>query len=380
LQFARSITPKSCNLHGRDPVPSGTCLRGSDGPGDAKGRAVLAALAILLGQAAVSDTALQLHGFVDTYYGFDSNRPGDRLSFAAGAGTTAQRAGELRVNLAALDLLVDPKPVGVRVTLAYGTGIDALHAAERFLGPVYQAYASARVSVGRGLMLDAGIFSSHVGFEGFFSKDNFNYTRSWMGELSPYYQAGLRASYSFDEHWSAQVHFLNGWQLAGDDNRAKTLGTPIAWASGRWSVSFNTLVGPELPGDDRDFRVFADLVAQVRVSEWLTLAATTDTAFQQGPQDAHWLAAAAYARAAITRIVAVAARVEQFSDPDGAISGTAQTLREGTMTLEIRPVEPLIVKLEARHDWSTAPVFHGATPTALLTGETLLLASAVAAF
>ena len=340
---------------------------------------MLPAFALLLGQAATSDGALQLHGFVDTYYGLDFNRPANQASFAEGAGTTGGRSGEARLNLAELDLLVEPNPVGVHVSLGYGTGIDVLHASEPFLGPIYQAYASVRVPVGRGLIVDAGIFSSHVGFESFFSKDNFDYTRSWMGEFSPYYQAGLRASYAFDEHWSAQLQLLNGWQLAGDNNRAKTIGAQIAWTGERAAVSFNTLIGPELPGDDSHFRFFSDLVAQARILAWLTVAATADAALQQGPaRNAHWLAAAAYLRAALSGVVALAVRIEQFSDPEGAISGTPQTLREGTATLEVRPVAPLILKLEARHDWSTAAVFRGSSD--FLTDETLLVASAVASF
>jgi hypothetical protein len=324
---------------------------------------MLAALSVLLGQT------VQLHGFVDAYYALNSDRPADRTNFTAGAGTTARRAGELRLNLAALDVAVDPQPVGIHLSLAWGTGIDALHAAEPFLGPVYQAYASARV--GR-LVLDAGIFPSHVGYETFYSKDNLNYTRSWMGELSPYYEAGIRATYAFDGRWSAQLLLLNGWQLAGDNNRAKTVGTQVAYATERASFSFNTLIGPELPGDDSHFRFFGDLVGQIRVLEWLTLAATADAAFQQ--PSASWVAIAAYARAALSRVIALVARIEQFNDKGGAISGTAQTLREGTATLEIKPLERLLLKLEARHDWSTAPVFHADTT------ETLLIASAVASF
>jgi putative OmpL-like beta-barrel porin-2 len=334
---------------------------------------VLIVLASLLAQ--VSETSVHIHGFVDTFYAFDGNRPAGHTAFEPGFGTTAQRMNEFALNLAAIEFFVAPEPIGLHVALAHGAGIDVLHAAEPSLGPVYQAYASARIPVGRGLVVDAGIFSSHVGVESFFSKDNLNYTRSWMGELSPYYQAGLRASYAFDERWSAQVHLLNGWQRAADDNRAKTVGTQIAWATERTSFSFNTLVGPELPGDDSHFRFFGDLVAQIQLLGWLTLAATCDGALQQRTTgSAHWVAAAAYARAAISKLLSVALRLEEFRDPDGAISGAAQVLREGTATLEIRPVELLILKLEARHDSSSAPAFHG------LSGETLLIGSAVAAF
>jgi hypothetical protein len=345
-------------------------------------RAMLAVLFLLLGDVA-AEPLLQLHGFVDTYYAANFNRPAPGESFALGAGTSGRRSGEFRINLAEIDVSRVPSPVGFHLSLAYGTGIDALHAAEPFLGAIYEAYASARVPVGRGLSLDAGIFASHVGFEGFFSKDNLNYTRSWMGEFSPYYQAGLRASYFFDEHWSAQLHLLNGWQLAGDDNRAKTLGTQLAWAGERGSVTLNTLIGPELAGDDTHWRFFGDLVAQVRLLEVLTLAATADAGLQQRPGgDATWQAAALYGRFALGKILAVCLRVELYRDAGGAISGVPQTLREGTATLEIRPADSLIIKLEARHDWSSAAIF--ASPRAAngavsqLTRETLALASVVA--
>jgi hypothetical protein len=53
----------------------------------------------------------------------------------------------------------------------------------------------------------------------------------------------------------------------------------------------------------------------------------------------------------------VAIRAEQFHDPDNGISGTPQTLREATLTYEMRPHEHLILKLETRYDRSTAAVF-----------------------
>lgn len=50
-------------------------------------------------------------------------------------------------------------------------------------------------------------------------------------------------------------------------------------------------------------------------------------------------------------------RGEYYDDEDGAISGTAQTLKELTLTLEHRPVPRLILKLEGRYDRSSADVF-----------------------
>lgn len=350
---------------------------------------------ILVAQADAGAAApvLQLHGFVDLLYGLNTNRPADHTSFIPGTGTTARRANELNLNAAAIDLSLDPRPVGFHLTIAFGSGPDVVHASEpagsasgvdvwRY---VYQASVSYVVPVGAGLRLEAGIYPSHIGFESFFSKDNWTYTRGWMGEFSPYYQAGVYASYAFDSHWSAQLHFLNGWQTIGDNNRAKAVGTQLAWTNDRISVALNTFAGPELPGDDSDWRLFGDTTAQFKVTPWLTLGATADVGWQDRPQGAAlWHGAAVLGRAALSSRVAIAARLEYYDDRDGFFSGTSQVFREGTATLELRPDDHLIVKLEARHDISGAHVFSGeldasGNPT-FSTTQTLFIASAVASF
>ena len=83
---------------------------------------------------------------------------------------------------------------------------------------------------------------------------------------------------------------------------------------------------------------------------------------------------------------AAAARGELFRDERGAISGTAQSLAEATATIESRiDHDALVVKLEARHDRSTAPVFGGPHdgPTGAPIGaerQTIVVLGAVASF
>ncbi len=306
---------------------------------------------------------LKVEGGVDAYFGYDFNRPADAASFLPGTGTSAKRHNEVSINLASLGVSVAPEPVGLKVLLGFGTAMDVVHVAEPegdSTGPdVWRHVQQASLSFATGpLVLEAGIYPSHIGLESFQSQLNWNYTRSWMGELSPYYQAGLKGTWTFDERWSAQLHLLNGWQTIGDNNRGKALGTQVAWAGERLSAAFNTFVGEE--GTDGT-RLFVDGVATYRVTEVLSLAATVDAGWQSRPgQDAaHWYAAGLNARVKLSEPVAVAARAEVYRDEDGLITGTAQTLTEGTLTLEVRPAEHLTLKLEARHDRSTEHVFSG---------------------
>jgi hypothetical protein len=306
-------------------------------------------------------------GFVDVYYAWNANSPQSHDNFIAGTGTTAARANEFGLNLAAVELVQEAKPLGFHLSLMAGNGAEIVHAGEPagsatgsgVFRNIYEASVSYLAPAGKGLLLTAGTFPSHIGFEAFYSKDNWQYTRGWLGELSPYYQTGIKAAYSFNDHWSAQIHVLNGWQLIGDNNDGKSLGTQVAYASDRLSASLNTFAGPELPHDNSHLRLFGDLVATYKATPKLSLGASIDRGRQELPGNtaANWLGIAGYGRYDIDQKHAFAIRVERFRDPDNGISGTAQTLSEATLTYTYRPVKNLLLRMEARQDHSTAAVF-----------------------
>src|SRR5438132_8244005 len=298
------------------------------------------AVAFLLAQAsppAAETPTVQLHGWIDVFYGLNTNRPADGTSFLPGTGTTARRANEVNLNAAAVDVSLEPRPIGFHLTLGFGSGLDVVHTAEpsgSAIGPevwrnVYQASVSYTAPIGSGLLFEAGIYPSHIGYESFFSKDNWNYTRGYMGEFSPYYQAGLKIAYAFDAHWSAQIHFLNGWQIIEDNNRAKAVGTQIAFAGDRLSVALNTFAGPELPGDDSHWRLFGDVTAQYKATAQLSLGATVDVGRQDRAKGAAaWHGAGLFARLGLNQKAALALRAEYYDDADGFLSGTPQLLKD----------------------------------------------------
>jgi hypothetical protein len=225
------------------------------------------------------------------------------------------------------------------------------------------------------------IFPSHIGFEFFYSKDNWNYTRSWPGELSPFYQTGVRATYQFNKRWSGEVHILNGWQLINDNNDAKAISGKIAYTDDRLTVSFNTFDGPELPHDNSHWRHFGNLIATWKMTPKLSLGTSLDRGHQELPGDraANWLGVAVYERYALDDRHAIAVRGSLFRDPDSAISGAAQTLTEETLTYEFHPVANLIMKIEGRHDHSSAAVFaRKANESA--NSQTIVVIGAVATF
>lgn len=319
-------------------------------------------------EQAAEPPRLEVHGFVDGYFTWNTNEPADHANFFPGVGTSAKRDHEVALNLAQVSLELAPKPVGFKLALGYGNATEVVHAAELrgvATSPdawrnVVQASLQWQTSVGRGLLLEAGVYPSHIGLEAFQSKDNWNYTRSWLGELSPYYQTGLKLAYPLSGRWSAQLHLLNGWQVIADNNRGKSVGAQLAYSADRFSISWNGIVGPELADNDDDLRALGDVVVTWKAAPSLSLGFSADLAREERPAGAAvtWAGAGLYARFAPPESrTALALRGEYYDDQDGAISGAAQTLKELTVTLEHRPVPQLILKLEGRYDSSTAPVF-----------------------
>ncbi|MGE0454656.1 MAG: outer membrane beta-barrel protein [Vicinamibacteria bacterium] len=328
---------------------------------------LLLAAGSVAAEEAPAEDRLQIHGFLDVPFAYNFNRPADHANFFPGVGTSAKRDDEFSLNLAQLEISRPASPVGFQLALGVGTATEVVHAFEPVgtaVGPevwrqVVRASVQYQTKLGRGLLLEGGIYPSHIGMEAFATKDNWNYTRSWLGELSPYYQTGLKLAYPVSDRWSAQLHLVNGWQTIADNNRAKSLGMQLAYAGGPVSFSWNGLVGSETGSGD-GIRALGDVVATYQVKPSLALGFAADLAREgrASGDDASWWGAGLYARYAPPGgRSAIALRAESYDDGDGAISGTAQTLRELTFTLEHRPVPALILKLESRYDRSSADVF-----------------------
>ena len=340
---------------------------------------------LVVGQTASPGLAdrLHLHGWVDTYATVDPHPGEGHANFFPGAGSAGKRANELALNAAALSVTLDPAPVGATLIVGTGNSFDVIHAGEPIGAATSPALwrflqqASIEVKPAQRLLLEAGVMPSYIGFESFVTKDDWNYTRSWVAELSPFYETGIRAHYDFTDHCSAELHAMNGWQLIGDNNFGKSFGAQLKWQTAGGSLTFNTFAGPEIPDDNDHWRLFGDLVGTLNLPHGAELALVVDGGLQQRPglDDAHWWGAALSGRLSFAKHLAVSARGGAYWDPDAVTSGASQTLTEATLTFEAKPWEPLLLKAEGRFDHSTAAVFDKGRDT-----QWLGLLSAVAAF
>ena len=72
-----------------------------------------------------------------------------------------------------------------------------------------------------------GIFFAHTGYEGWVSRDNLAYTRSLIAEFSPYYEAGVKLTWTPSPAVTTQLDLVNGWQDISKYNTAPALGARV---------------------------------------------------------------------------------------------------------------------------------------------------------
>jgi hypothetical protein len=326
-----------------------------------------------------------LSGFVDAYYGYNSNQPGNR--------TTALRNFDInsdQFSLNMIELIADKAPdpaashVGFHVALGFGQAMNLVNSTETGSpnapstpvgGPVvsnfdqYLKEGYLEYLVGKKLQINVGKFVTPAGAEVIESKDNWNYSRSLLFSWAiPYFHFGASAKYAFNSKFSLTGYLVNGWNNSVDNNSGKTGGFSAAWTpNAKWSLTETYLGGPEHPNDNSDFRNLSDTVITYTPNAKLSLMAnydygsdrfvlTSTAPFVLGTR-AHWDGIAGYIKYAPNANWYIATRGEYFQDVGGFETGTSQNLGEFTLTLQRMLAGKIMSRLEYRYDASDHNAF-----------------------
>lgn len=317
----------------------------------------------------------EISGIVDGYYTYNNNKV-DMF--------TQGRAFDVRHNAFSLQLAKltlnkansKSDPLGFRLDLGLGETVDRIISVSDSnrndaTKHILQAYASVVAPIGSGLTIDFGKFFTPVGAEVIETKDNFNYSRGWLFAFGPYYHAGLRAKYSFNDKIALSGFLVNGWDNLFENNVGNNAGKTVGFQVGltpskKFALTQTYLAGPEAPLANvpdisaRDnWRHVADTVATVYVNDKLTLlgnfvyGSDADDAGNRGK----WTGGAAYFKYAFNNKLAFSPRFEVFNDKDGLRTGVAQTVKDITLTQEVKLMNNFLTRFEYRRDFSNQKFF-----------------------
>jgi hypothetical protein len=262
---------------------------------------------------------------------------------------------------------------GFRIDLVAGTALPKAQASGLSFGSggdLQQAYVSYIANAGTGLRFDVGKFVTSMGYELIEGYDgyNTNYSRSLLFNYAiPLTHTGLKASYSFSPKVSLMGIVANGWDNAVDNNAGKSFGGMLAiLPAAPVALYFNYMGGPEKPDTNGFVRHVFDFVGTVKVSDVLSLAVNADYGLEQGASvvkvgdDAVWSGVAGYATITPTASpFSLGLRLETFKDDGGTRLGFGKVrVNEFTITPAFKLGKNIVVRPEARYDWTDQTIFN----------------------
>lgn len=225
-----------------------------------------------------------------------------------------------------------------------------------------RANVSYLAPIGKGLRVQAGLFESFIGYESLYAKDNFNYTRAWVADYSPYLMFGVNVSYPLTDRLTGSAFVINEYAHLAHTNDQPSYGAQLAWtASTRLKIKQTVYYGPDQAATAVKFwRLFSDTVI-----EWIHGPLTVALDYQIGTENLATVpgnprtfctGAAAPVWWRIDERWGIGMRPEVYWDRNGRLTGSEQLIQAMTATVQHRRpivIGDTILRLEYRVDQST---------------------------
>lgn len=317
------------------------------------------AIAVSIFTYAQETAKIKVSGYLETYYGYDFNKPLDnnRPSFVY----SHNRHNEVNLNLGFIKAAYDSGGVRANVALMAGTYTNANLAAEPgVLKNIFEANAGLRLSETQNIWVDAGIFSSHIGFESAISKDCWVLTRNISSENTPYYESGAKISYaSADGEFTATLLYLNGWQKINrtNGNSKPAGGMQLSYKpTGKLTLNYSNYLGKEGENAVAVTRFYHNFYAIAQLTDQFGLTAGFDYATQQKvkgqSEKSEIISPVLIAQYKLDPKFAFAARAEYYKDTDGMLINTGTDNGFSTtgysLNIDYAPISNAVVRLEGK--------------------------------
>ena len=310
-------------------------------------------------QDSTKTNPLNISGYLEAYYSYDLGNPAnhERPAFFY----SFNRHNEVNLNLGFVKANYTTNKVRGNFALMAGTYAQYNLAGEQgLLKNIFEANVGVRISKKKNIWIDAGIMPSHIGFESAIGKDCWNLTRSILADNSPYFESGVKLSYtSKNEKLYLAAMYLNGWQRIQrvPANQTPAFGTQLTYKpNSKITLNWSTYAGNELPDSLKQMRYFNNLYAQFQITKKLGVVAGFDIGMQQMKKDTsaynNWYSPVLIIQFKPTEKIRIAARGEYYSDEKGVIIATGtpngfQTIGY-SLNFDYLPADNVMFRIEGR--------------------------------
>jgi len=283
---------------------------------------------VLAQDSSLHTSKFTLSGFVDVYYSNNLNNPASNTqpSFIYNHSYHNHTA----VNLALIKANYENDQMRANIGLMTGTyAITNLAAEPSLFQNIYEANVGIKLFKKHNLWFDAGVLTSHIGYESAISKDCWTLTRSISAENSPYYHVGAELTYTTkNEKLAASLLYLNGWQHMQriPANSSLAGGWQIIYKpTKKISLTSCSFIGNDKPDTAKQMRYFHDFYSTWQVTKKFGLLAGFDIGMEEKAKDTlnekynYWYTPVLIARYAFSDKFIMAARIENYTDKNHVI-------------------------------------------------------------
>lgn len=311
---------------------------------------------------------LSFSGYLESYYSYDVSNPSDHNR--PGFVYSHHRHNEVNLNLAFLKAAYATDKVRANLAFMGGTYANANLAAEPgVLKNIFEANAGLKISKNKNLWVDAGIFASHIGFESAIGKDCWNLTRSILADNSPYFESGVKVSYTSDnEKWFISGLILNGWQRIQrvPGNNMPSFGHQLTYKpNSKITLNSSSFIGSDTPDSVRQMRYFHNFYGQFQLTDKFGMIVGFDLGAQQKAKGSNeyntWYSPVLILKYAPSDKISLAARAEYYTDENGVIINTGTDNGFQTMgyslNLDYQVMRNIVWRIEGRNFTSKDKIF-----------------------
>lgn len=311
---------------------------------------------------------LSFSGYIETYYSYDFANPANHIRepFLY----SYNRHNEFNLNLGFVKLNYNTNKVRANLALMAGTySNDNLSAEAGVIKNIFEANAGVKISKKKNLWIDAGIFASHIGFESAIGKDCWNLTRSILAENSPYYESGVKISYTSDnEKWFLSGLLLNGWQriYRVNGNNTPAFGHQLTFKpNSKVTLNSSSFAGNDKPDSVKQMRYFHNFYGVFQLHKKFAATIGFDFGAEQKSKGSRtyntWYSPVLILKVSPGNNLNIAARGEYYSDANGVIISTGTTNNFQTfgysLNMDYLIQENVLWRIEARGFSSKDKIF-----------------------